>query len=63
MHTIISENTMVNAAPNAPARSMANTVSITIIEHTSRNRNIVEIPFSYVFLRSIKDHEIIAKRK
>ena len=61
MHTIISENTIVNAAPNAPARATANTISPIMIALTIKNRNIFGI-LSLVFrFRPIKDLEKVAK--
>ena len=47
MHTIISENTIVNAAPKIPATNTANTIRPIIIALKIRNSNIT-FPFSYV---------------
>lgn len=45
MHTMMSENTIVNAAPNTPAMNTANIINPRITILNTRNRNILHLSF------------------
>ena len=47
MHTIISENTIVNAAPKTPAINTANTINPIIIALNIRNSSIVILSLDF----------------